>query len=65
MADRPLAVRFSEETIERFDRIAATMSERAAGAKVSRARAIGVAMDRGIELLEAELAIRKKPKTRR
>jgi predicted DNA-binding protein len=57
----------TDETIERLDRIAETMAKRAGGAEVTRSNAIRVALDRGIESLEADFSLAKsrKPKPKR
>ena len=60
MTDRPLSIRFSAEFLERMDRLAASMSAHAAGARVPRAQAIRMSIERGATVLEAELGIAKK-----
>lgn len=65
MPEKPLAVRFTEEQIARFDRIAEKLSARAAGTKVTRSDAIRAAAEQGAALLEAELGLTKRPKPKR
>jgi hypothetical protein len=62
MIEKPLAVRFSDDQIARADRVAEALSVRAAGTRVTRSDAIRAAFDRGLEALEAELSLTKKPK---
>lgn len=58
-----LSVKVDDELAERLDRLAAEMSARAGGAQVTRSNAMRVALERGMEALETEFAIRtKKPK---
>lgn len=62
---RTLPIRLEDDLIDRLDSLAAALSERAAGAKVSRTAAMRAAMERGLEALEAELGAgvrRRKPK---
>jgi hypothetical protein len=61
---KPFPLRIDETTIGRLDRLAALMTERAAGAAVTRASVIRVAMERGLESLEKELG-GSKPKRKR
>jgi predicted transcriptional regulator len=56
---QPRAIRFSDELLVRMDRIAEVMSERAAGAHLSRSHAIRAAIERGAAVLETELGIVK------
>jgi hypothetical protein len=65
MRKRPLAVNFAEDQIARFDRIAEALSARAAGTDVTRSDAIRAAAERGATLLEAELGLIKKPKSKK
>lgn len=66
MTERPLAIRLSDELIERLDRIADELSTRAAGARVSRSQAIRAGIERGVAGLEAELGLTtKKPKRKK
>jgi hypothetical protein len=63
MADRPIPVRLEEDIIERLDRIAEALTARAVGARVSRASAMRVALERGVSSIETELGLsRAKPK---
>lgn len=55
--DRPLPIRLEDDTIERLDRLAAALTERAAGVKVSRSGAMRATIERGLDVLEAELGI--------
>lgn len=48
------AIRLEPELLERIDRLASTMQERAAGAQVTRTAAMKVALTRGLDSLEAE-----------
>lgn len=64
MIERPLAIRLTDALIERLDRIAESLSERAAGTRISRSQAIRAAIERGVADLEGELGI-VKPKTRK
>jgi hypothetical protein len=59
MPEKPLAVRFTEEQVARFDRIAEKLSALAAGTRVTRSDAIRAAAERGAALLEAELRLTK------
>lgn len=52
-----LAIRLSDEDARRIDRIAEVLTERAAGAKITRSSAYRQALLRGIPALEAELGI--------
>jgi hypothetical protein len=61
----PLAVLFSDEQIERFDRIAEALSARAAGTKITRSDAIRASADRGAAALETELGLTKRSKPKR
>ena len=58
-----LSVKVDDEFAARLDRLAEVMSARAGGAQVSRSNAMRVALDRGIDALELEFAMKsKKPK---
>ena len=58
-----LSVKVSDEFVARVDRLAEEMSTRAGGAKVTRSNAMRVALERGMEVLEGEFAMKKaKPK---
>jgi hypothetical protein len=68
MTSKTLPLRLDEELIARLDRLAATMTERAGGAEISRAAALRAALSRGLDALEAELGAadrRPKPKPQR
>jgi predicted transcriptional regulator len=62
MTDKPIAIRLDEETLTRLDRIATALTGRVAGARLNRTDAHRVALLRGIESLEEELALQKKKK---
>ncbi|MEZ4230897.1 MAG: hypothetical protein R3B89_17110 [Polyangiaceae bacterium] len=47
----PLAVRLTPEQIRELDRIAAELSKRAGGVRVSRSAVIRMAIERGMRLL--------------
>ncbi len=55
------SIRLDAEILDRLDRIAEAMTARAAGAPVNRSTAARVALERGLDALEAELKI---PKTK-
>ncbi len=55
-----VAVRMPPELIERLDALAVKLSKRAAGAEVSRSDVTRLAVERGIAVLEAELARARK-----
>jgi hypothetical protein len=65
MPDRAIPIRLDDAFIERLDRLAEALAERAAGAHVSRSSAIRVALDRGVGALEAELGLGKASKPKR
>lgn len=65
MTELPISVRLSAEAVERLDRIAAALSDRAAGAPMNRSSVVRVAVGRGIDALEAELGLSKRPKPKR
>lgn len=50
-----IPVRLTPEDLERFDQLAAMLSERAGGLKVSRSELMRMVFQRGIPVLEAEL----------
>lgn len=56
---RPLAIRFDDETIRRLDALAATMSKRAGGVRISRGAAVRAAVERGLHAMEEEFGIPK------
>jgi predicted transcriptional regulator len=62
MTEVPVSVRVDEVLVKRLDAVAAAMSARAVGAPVKRSSAVRIALERGIETLEAELGMKKKPK---
>jgi hypothetical protein len=65
MTGNPVPIRLGEELLARLDRVTAEMSKRAAGADVPRSSAIRLALERGLDALEAELGLadrRRKPK---
>jgi hypothetical protein len=65
MVARPVPIRLENDLIERLDRLAAAMADRAAGAKVPRTSAMRIVLDRGLDALEAEFGLtsrRPKPK---
>jgi hypothetical protein len=62
MTDPPLSIRIPDDLLVRLDRMASAMSKRAAGAAVTRSAALRVALARGLEVLEARLAV---PRRRR
>jgi predicted transcriptional regulator len=62
MTEHPVSVRLDEATVQRLDRLAEAMSKRAAGAAVKRGTALRAAVERGMEQLEAELGLAKRPK---
>jgi predicted transcriptional regulator len=64
MADRTIPIRLDESTIQRLDQLAEALTTRAQGAKVSRTAAMRVAVERGLDVLEAELDV-PKPKRRK
>jgi hypothetical protein len=59
---RPVPLRIDEAVLDRCDRVSQALSERAAGAKVSRADALRIAINRGLESLERELGLSRKKK---
>jgi hypothetical protein len=65
MTEHPVSVRLNTEAVERLDRIADALSSRAAGATMNRSAVVRVAVGRGIAVLEAELGLAKRPKTKR
>jgi hypothetical protein len=61
-----IPVRLTPEDVERFDRLAAQLSSRVGGLKVSRSELMRMVFQRGIPVLEAELgAAPKSSKGRR
>jgi len=62
---RTIPIRLEEDLIERLDALAQELTERAAGAKVSRTAAMRVALERGLEVIESDMGLagrRRKPK---
>lgn len=56
MAARPqIPLRFDTEIIERVDALAALLSQRVEGVRVTRSDVFRLAVDRGLPVLEAEL----------
>lgn len=51
----PVPLRFDPDVIDRVDALAALLSERAKGLKVTRTEVFRLVVDRGLPLLEAEL----------
>lgn len=62
MTEHPVSVRLDTEAVERLDRITEALSARAAGATLKRSNVVRLAVDRGIDALEAELGLKKKRK---
>lgn len=56
---RTIPVRMTDEMLRQLDEVAALLSERAAGAEVSRSEATRVALERGLEALTKELGRRR------
>lgn len=54
------SIRLDADLIERLDRVAEAMSERAAGAPVNRSTAARVALERGLDVVESELKVKRK-----
>lgn len=54
------SVRIETEVLSRLDVVAAKLTERAAGAEVTRAATMRAAMIRGLDELEVELGIKRK-----
>jgi predicted transcriptional regulator len=57
MTTPAIAIRLESELLERIDRLASTMQERAGGAEVTRTACMKAALTRGLDALEAELGI--------
>ncbi len=57
MAKVMVGARVSRETLDRLDRVAVVMGDRAAGATISRSDAARVALELGVEALERRLGI--------
>ena len=60
MTDTPLSIRVPDDLLMRLDRLASTMSRRAAGAVVTRSAALRVALARGLDVLEQRLEVGKR-----
>jgi predicted transcriptional regulator len=56
-----LPIRFEDTYVNRIDTLAEALTTRAAGAKVSRTAVMRLAIERGLEALEAEV-VGPKPK---
>ena len=56
-----LAVRLNPELLAKLDELAGLLSERAAGAEITRSEVARLALERGVEVLAAELG-RARPK---
>jgi predicted transcriptional regulator len=54
MAMTTLSVRLEDSEVERLDRIAQTLAERAHGARITRSNALRVTVEAGLSALEAE-----------
>jgi predicted transcriptional regulator len=68
MTGKPVPIRLEDDLIDRLDRLATAMTARAAGAKVPRTSAMRIVLERGLEVLEAEMGLtarRPKPKPKR
>jgi hypothetical protein len=64
MVARPVPLRLEEEVIERLDRLARAMSERAGGVEVNRSSVMRTVLDRGLDVLEKELGVQPPKKKR-
>lgn len=62
MTEHPVSTRLDDSTIERLERIAEALSKRAGGVVLKRGTVVRTAVERGIEALETELGLSKKPK---
>lgn len=58
---RTLPIRLEDDLIERLDTLAAALTVRAAGVKVSRTAAMRAALERGLAALEAEARVTAQP----
>lgn len=56
------SMRLDADLVDRLDRVAEAMSERAAGLPVNRSNAARVALERGLDVLEVELKLKSKSK---
>lgn len=65
MTGKPIPLRLEQEILDRLDRIAAALSERAAGVRVTRADATRIALERGATALEAELGLTRRAAKRK
>jgi predicted transcriptional regulator len=57
-----LSLKADDSLASRLDALVEAMSVGAAGAKISRSNAMRVALERGLDALEAEFNVKKKPK---
>jgi hypothetical protein len=53
---RPIPIPLTEAQIERAERIKERLSKKAAGVRVTRTETLRVALERGFDVLESELA---------
>jgi predicted transcriptional regulator len=51
------SIRLEDDMVKRIDRLAAAMTEAAAGAKVTRSQALRAALDTGVPALEKRFGI--------
>jgi hypothetical protein len=64
MTGKPVPLRIEESTLDRLDRVASALSERAAGARVPRSDVIRIALERGLESLEKEMSLSRSKRKR-
>lgn len=63
MVSKTIPIRLEDDLVARLDALAAVLTERAAGVKVTRTAAMRSALERGLEALEDEVGTpRRKPK---
>jgi predicted transcriptional regulator len=64
MVSKTIPIRLDDDLVARLDALAAALTERAAGVKVTRTAAMRTALERGIAALESEVGpvARRKPK---
>ena len=62
MATQNVGVRLDPQEIDRVDRLAARLSQRAAGAPLTRAATVRLAVNRGLDAIESELGPDTPPK---
>lgn len=60
--ERPTSLRVDDALLARVDALAVALSERAAGASVSRANVLRIALERGVDVLEKEIGTRRSKK---